>query len=187
MFLEYPEREGLEDDLEDQSLRLLYRHRKTFAVGHGCAAQWPEIEAPTVNQIKTDALPTYEIKPILPRTIDGLELSMRQLSDKDDPAVAQICGQLAEEYKKWIEQQNDIVQAADFPAEYRPAALKHLEVCRQCYQRIVDGIVLLQTDADTRLAFAWMNKAMLEQQLHYDLAANQRRTLGCECGRSFIG
>jgi hypothetical protein len=118
-FLEYPEREGLEDDQEDQSLRLLYRHHKTFAVGHGCAAQWPETEAPTVNQIKTDALPTYEIKPILPREIAGLELSMRQLSDKDDPAVAQICGQLAEEYKKWIEQQNAIVQATDFPAEYK--------------------------------------------------------------------
>ena len=175
-FLEYPEREGLEDDQEDQSLRLLYRHRKTFAVGHGCAAQWPEIEAPTVNQIKTDALPTYEIKPILPREIAGLELSMRQLSEKDDPVTAQICGQLAEEYKKWIEQQNAVVQAEDFPTEYRPAAFKHLEVCRQCHQRIVDGIELLQTDTDTRLAFAWMNKAMLEQQLHYDLAANQRRT-----------
>jgi hypothetical protein len=181
-FLEYPEREGLEDDLEDQSLRLLYRHRKTFAVGHGCAAQWPEIEAPTVNQIKTDALPTYEIKPILPREIAGLELSMRQLSDKDSPAVAQICRQLAEEYKQWIEQQNAIVQAADFPAEYRPAALKHLEVCRQCHRRIIDGIELLETDADTRLAFAWMNKAMLEQQLHYDLAANQRRTWVANAG-----
>jgi hypothetical protein len=175
-FLEYPEREGLEDDQEDQSLRLLYRHHKTFAVGHGCAAQWPETEAPTVNQIKTDALPTYEIKPILPREIAGLELSMRQLSDKDDPAAARICGQLAEEYKKWIEQQNAVVQAVDFPAEYRPAAIKHLEVCRRCHRRIVDGIALLQTDTDTRLAFAWMNKAMLEQQLHYDLAANQRRT-----------
>ncbi len=174
-FLEYPEREGLEDDLEDQSLRLLYRHRKTFAVGHGCAAQWPEIEAPTVNQITTDALPTYEIKPILPREIAGLELSMTQLSDKDDPVVAQICGQLAEEYKKWIEQQNAIVQAADFPAEYRPAALKHLEVCRQCHQRIVDGIELLETDVDTRLAFAWMNKSMLEQQLHYNLTTDYRR------------
>ena len=181
-FLEYPEREGLEDDQEDQSLRLLYRHHKTFAVGHGCAAQWPETEAPTVNQIKTDALPTYEIKPILPREIAGLELSMRQLSDKDDPAAAQICGQLAEEYKKWIEQQNAVVQAADFPAEYRPAALKHLEVCRQCHQRIIDGIELLETDVDTRLAFAWMNKAMLEQQLHYDLAANQRRTWVANAG-----
>jgi hypothetical protein len=35
---------------------------------------------------------------------------------------------------------------------------------------------------DTRLAFAWMNKAMLEQQLHYDLAANQRRTWVANAG-----
>ena len=174
-FLEYPEREGLENDEEDQSLRLLYRHRKTFAVGHGCAAQWADVEASAVGQIKTDALPTYEIKPILPREIPGLELSMLKLSAKDDPAVAQICGQLAEEYKKWIDKQNAAVQAVDFPEEHRPAALRHLEVCRQCHQRIVDGIELLRTDGDTSLAFAWMNKAMLEQQLHYNLTTDYRR------------
>src|SRR5690606_10233125 len=88
-FLEYPEREGLENDEGDQSLRLLYRHRRTFAVGHGCAAQWPDVEASAVGQIKTDALPTYEIKPILPREIPGLELSMLKLSAKDDSTVAQ--------------------------------------------------------------------------------------------------
>jgi hypothetical protein len=172
-FLEYPEREGLEDDQEDRSLRLLYRHRKTFAIGHGCAAQWPDTETVAVSQIKTDALPTYEIKPILPREIADLKLSMRLFSDKDDSAVLQTCGRLADEYKKWIEQQNSIVQATGFPAEYKSIALEHLDLCRKCLERIVDGIELLQTDTDTRLAFAWMNKAMLEQQLHYDL---KRRT-----------
>jgi hypothetical protein len=181
-FLEYPEREGLENDKEDQSLRLLYRHRKTFAVGHGCAAEWPDVETSSVCQIKTNALPSYEIKPILPREIPGLELSMLKLSAKDDPNVARMCGQLAEEYKQWIDKQNTTVQADDFPEEHRSAAFKHLELCLQCYQRIVDGINLLQTDADTRLAFAWMNKAMLEQQLHYDLAANHRRTWASNAG-----
>lgn len=174
-FLEYPEREGLEDDQEDQSLRLLFRHRKTFAVGHGCAARWPEILATTVNEIKTDTLPTYEIKPILPREIPGLELSMLKLSNKDDVSVLDTCRRLADEYKKWIEDQKIVVQNADFPDEHRPIALKHLELCAQCHERILSGIELLKADGDTRQAFAWMNKAMLEQQLHYDLAANHRR------------
>lgn len=174
-FLEYPAREGLEEDKEEQSLRLLYRHRKTFAVGHGCAALWPDTEAGAVSQIKTDSLPTYEIKPILPLEIAGLELSMRQLSDKKSPEAVQICQRLAEEYKKWIEQQAALAASPDFPAGYGSAALRHLEHCRACHQRIVDGIQLLSIDADTRQAFAWMNEAMLKQQLHYNLAANQRR------------
>ena len=181
-FLEYPEREGLEDDEENQSLRLLYRHRKTFAVGHGCAAQWPETESSTVGQIKTDALPAYEIKPILPRGIDGLELSMLNLADQNGSSVTQICKGLAIEYEKWIDKQTAIVRAPDFPEEHRVVALKHLEVCRECHQRIIDGIELLQTDADTRKAFAWMNRAMLEQQLHYDLTANHRRIWKANAG-----
>ena len=174
-FLEYPEREGLEDDKEEQSLRLLYRHRKTFAVGHGCSALWPDTEAIAVGQIKTDSLPAYEIKPILPREIAGLTLAMQQLARMDDPVVIQICEQLAREYGNWIEQQACIVEAPDFPAEHRPAAVHHLQLCRECHARIEDGIKLLTSDGDTRQAFAWMNRAMLEQQLHYNLAANKRR------------
>lgn len=174
-FLEYPAREALGSDEEEQSLRLLYRHRKTFAVGHGCAAGWPDTEASAASQITTDTLPGYEIKPILPREIGGLELSMRQLSDKDDAAAIQTCERLAKEYEKWLEQQAGVIAEATFPAEHRQAAHRHLTLCRACHKRIVDGIQLLATDADTRQAFAWMNRAMLQQQLHYNLAANQRR------------
>lgn len=187
-FLEYPERENPKpsacggeeaigrEEAEEESLRLLYRHRKTFAVGHGCAALWPDTEASTITQIKTDTLPTFEIKPILPREIPGLELSMRLLSDKDDATGIQTCVRLADEYETWIEQQATVVAASGFPDEYRPTALRHLELCRACHKRIFDGIQLLKADADTRQAFTWMNQAMLLQQLHYNLAANDRRS-----------
>jgi hypothetical protein len=181
-FLEYPEREGLENDEEDKSLRLLYRHKRTFAIGHGCAAQWADVEDSAVGQIKTNALPTYEIKPILPREIPGLELSMLKLSNNSDQGVIQTCKQLVEEYGNWIDSQKTIVQSVDFPDEYRPVAIKHIDLCRECCKRIDDGIKLLQTDTDTRLSFSWMNKAMLEQQLHYDLAANHRRTWKVDAG-----
>ncbi len=174
-FLEYPVREGLKDDEEEQSLRLLYRHHKTFAVGHGVAARWPDTEAAAVHEISTDSLPAYEVKPILPREISGLELSMRELSDRDSPVAIRKCALLAEEYKKWIDRQEAVVAATDFPAEYRPSASRHLKLCRDCHQRILDGIRLLESDPDTRQAFSWMNRAMLEQQLHYDLSVNKKR------------
>ncbi len=174
-FLEYPERERREDDEEEQSLKLLYRHRKTFAVGHGCAAWWPESENEAVNQIRTDTLPAYEISPIMPREIPGLKLSMLQLSDINDPESIQTCRRLADEYLNWIELQDETVKGPDFPLDHRGAALRHIDICRKCHSRITDGIELLCNDPVSMQAFAWMNEAMLQQQLHYDLVANHRR------------
>ena len=36
----YPEAEQSDRDEEEQSIDLLYRKRRTFAIGHGCAADW---------------------------------------------------------------------------------------------------------------------------------------------------
>lgn len=174
-FLDYPERQGLEED-EEASLRLLYRHRRTFAIGHGCAAAWPEGDADATGQIWAETLPRYEIKPILPREIPGLELLMRRFADAaDTPAVIEDCASLAEAYLTWIEDKATEAANTNFSAEHRAAAERHIELCRTCHARIVDGIELLRGDAEARQAFAWMNRAMVEQQLHYDLAANQRR------------
>ena len=174
-FLDYPERQGLEED-EEASLRLLYRHRRTYAIGHGCAAAWSEGDTDAVGKIWAETLPSYEIKPILPREIPGLELLMRSFSDaSENPAVIDDCARLAEAYRMWIEERDAEVTSTDFPAEHRAVAERHIELCRKCQNRIADGIELLRSDADSRQAFAWMNRAMLEQQLHYDLAANQRR------------
>jgi len=173
-FLEYPEKiAGTEDD-EEASLRLLYRHRKTFAVGHGCAADWPEDELSVTNKIWTETLPAYELKPILPNEIAGLELSMRQLTDEKNEKALQLCQRLADEYLAWIEGEERKVQDASFPAPFREIANRHLQMCRVCHKRILAGVALLENH-DTRKAFAWMNHAMLMQQLHYDLAANHKR------------
>ena len=142
-FLDYPERQGLEED-EEASLRLLYRHRRTFAIGHGCAAAWPEGDADAVGRIWAETLPRYEIKPILPREIPGLELSMPRFADAaQNAAVIEDCARLAEEYEKWIEEKATEIASGDFPAEHRSAAERHIELCRTCHSRIVDGIELL--------------------------------------------
>lgn len=174
-FLDYPERQGLEED-EEASLRLLYRHRRTFAIGHGCAGAWTESDTDAVARIWVETLPSYEIKPILPHQIPGLELLMWNLADAaHKPGVIEDCARLASAYRTWIEEKASELASADFPAEHRVAAERHIDMCRRCHDRIVDGVELLRADADSLQAFAWMNRAMLEQQLRYDLAANQRR------------
>jgi hypothetical protein len=168
-FLEYPERVGLAVDAEEESLRLLFDHRKTFAVGHGCAANWPDDEGGVMSRVWTESLPCHEIKPIAPTRIEGLDLSMAALGTHNGTAV-QLCQQLANAYERWIGEQAG--KAATLPEEHRAAAQRHLEEGRRGHARMLAGIELLRNDADTQRAFALMNQAMLLQQFHYELASS---------------
>lgn len=168
-FLEYPERVGLAEDEEEESLRLLFDHRKTFAVGHGCAANWPDGEAGVMSRVWTESLPCHEIKPITPTRIEGLDLSMAALAGDKDVAIG-LCQQLAEAYEQWIGEQAKKIRT--LAAEHRVAAERHLNDCRRGRTRMLAGIESLRTDSDTQRAFALMNEAMLQQQFHYELASS---------------
>jgi len=169
-FLEYPDREGEPLDLEEDSLRLLYRHRKTYAVGHGCAADWREVDEGRADMVQSDIIPSYEIKPIVPENFSDLDLKMYDLSTLGDEAsIAPMLNSLCDKYGTWIKQQQAAVDEPDFPQEFRDAALRHLADCRECLRRMRSGLELLQDDSQVMYAFRLANRAMLLQQLHYDL------------------
>jgi hypothetical protein len=171
-FLEYPDRFDISLDEEEQSLRLLFSHLKTFAIGHGCAANWNDRGADAVSLIRTSSLPSYEIKPIVPTQIEGLDLSMLALATPGPESIA-LCHHLAEGYQSWIaERQREIDR---LPQEHRSAAERHMGGCRQALKRIRRGIALLESDEFVGHAFALMNRAMLEQQCHYELASNPQK------------
>ena len=171
-FLEYPERFDLSLDEEERSLRLLFSNLKTFAVGHGCAANWEGGTADTVSLIRTESLPAYEIKPIVPTQIKGLDLSMLGLATPGPESIG-LCSRLAEGYQDWI---NEMEQGIDRLAqEHRDAAKRHMRECREALERIRSGISLLETDGLVAKAFALMNRVMLEQQIHYELASNPQK------------
>ena len=168
-FLEYPDREGESLDQEEESLRLLYRHRKTYAVGHGCAADW-QGEEDQVYMIQSDIIPSYEIKPIIPTSFPDLDLKMYDLSTLgDEVAIDPILNSLCDKYEEWIEQQQTTADNPDFPQEFQKAALRHLNKCRECLRRMRSGLDLLKADSTVMHAFRLANYAMLLQQLHYDL------------------
>jgi Helicase conserved C-terminal domain len=171
-FLEYPDRDGILLDEEEQSLRLLFSHLKTFAIGHGCAADWDGGSADAVSRIRTQSLPSYEIKPIVPARIEGLDLSMLALATPGPESIA-LCRRLAEGYQSWISEREK--ETARLPEEHKSAAKRHLVGCREALQRIGAGISLLETDELVAQAFALMNRAMLEQQFHYELASDPQK------------
>ena len=169
-FLEYPDREGEPLDSEEDSLRLLYRHRKTYAVGHGCAADWHEVDEGQADMIQSDIIPSYEIKPINPTSFPDLDLKMYDLSTLgDEAAIDPVLDSLCDKYEEWIEQQQVTVDSPKFPQEFHDAALRHLDNCRECLRRMRSGLDLLKADSTVMRAFRLANQAMLLQQLHYGL------------------
>jgi hypothetical protein len=168
-FLEYPERIGPALDAEEQSLRLLFSHLKTFAVGHGCAAGWDDPAGDATTGIHTETMPCYEIKPIVPRQIENLDLAMQALSLNGDNSVT-LCRGLADEYDSWITARETEIPLLD--TDPREAAQKHLQGCRRALERMRAGITLLESDYLVKRAFELMNQSMFEQQFHYELASN---------------
>lgn len=167
-FAPLPDNEKLNyDDNDYLSNQMLYRNVKSYAIGHGCAASWDEDQAPDIKEIRTSIFPAYEIKPIVPSTISGVSLEMYRLSDygKKEDIVSEL-NSLCNEYEKWIKKiTSDILpEIGD-----KGTATRHINACNECLERMRDGVNLLKTNDLVLLAFQLMNRAMLLQQLHYNL------------------
>ena len=154
------------DDEDYLSNQLLYRNVKNYAVGHGCAATWTETQE-GVYEISTSIFPQYEVKPIVPSKIDGVSLDMYKMSDvrNMEEIIAEL-KTLCNKYHEWI---GDLrKKAINLTDPYKSTAERHIQNCEECLARMVEGVELLR-DPQIQKAFCYMNKAMLLQQLHYNL------------------
>lgn len=167
----YPNTRRSLDD-EEKSLELLYRNLKTFAVGHGCAADW-EIDPSqtTATMIKALAFPTFEL-PSITADIERdapkgrLEVPMLLLSDPAKRIEAiNLLKELISEYREWIEERSKEIIDAIFPDQHQDAARRHIVACTECADRMAIGISLLESDEDIYTAFRLANEAVLLQQI----------------------
>lgn len=177
-FLTYPEKTiDSNASPEDQSLALLYRHRKVFAVGHGCAANWGDNDSreDRCSSVWSESLPTYEVKPIVPSSLDGVNLKMVDMAYGSTSAAIQSCEELADRYESWINvRQQEAEDENNVPAFLKTAADENIGACCQCLKRIRRGIELLRSSERALTAFTLMNKAMLMQHEHYQLATDSK-------------
>lgn len=177
--LSIPAGEGFSPESDEMVNKLLYRQYKTFAIGHGCAADWDGVSPEFVSQVWTDVMPTYEIPTISPdlyiKTEAGLVLfrsSMRKLAGLDplDDGFGEV-EQLIALYQDWIEGLKLSLTKPDVGIgnDLHPTASYLLQRCEQCLVRMKRGVELLN-GVDTkskraRQAFVLANKAMLISQL----------------------
>lgn len=167
-FLPLPESEKLNYNDDDYlSNQMLYRNVKSYAIGHGCSASWDDLSGPAVTRIETSIFPQYEIRPIVPAAIEGVSLEMYRLSDRGDKKdIISELNHLCKAYEEWISGLVDDVLPG---IKDKGTAKRHIDACIECLHRMQDGVKLLETDSKVLLAFQLMNRAMLLQQLHYNL------------------
>lgn len=170
----YPDVEQPDSDDEKDSIALLYRHRRTFAVGHGCAATWEdslgEDGTPTVQSVKADPLPAYEVTSLTPDVVeehpDGtrtpVSVSMEELANATVAGDAQVA-KVLELYTHWINDRKASID--DLPVRYQTAAREHVKKCAEALERMEDGWRRVQQDPIAARAFQLANFAMLYQQI----------------------
>lgn len=156
--------------------RVLYRNDRTFAIGHGCGADWIHGRPKRVGTVWSDALPVFETPSTSAdldiRRSDGttfsLKASMRKLAGlaPGEDGLEDV-ETLVEEYRRWIVALESTV--ASIPPRDRPTATALINECTICADRIVAGLQLLREPGrsgdQVRQAFRLANHAMLIAQL----------------------
>lgn len=163
--------------LADENVnRVLYRNNRTFAIGHGCGADWIDGRPDRVSSVWSDVLPVFETPSTSADLVvveaDGsrrnLRASMRRLAGlaENDDGLDE-ADRLLAEYRTWTDNLTSMVAAIQ--EKDRPTATALIERCRECADRIGSGLDLLRSEGEVadkvRRAFRLANHAMLIAQL----------------------
>lgn len=175
---EYIDGEFMDSDpLADENVnKVLYRNNRTFAIGHGCGADWVDGRPEKVATVWTDVLPVFETPSTSAELVvietngsrRSLRASMRLLAglSKNEDGLED-ADRLLAEYLKWIDNLSATIKT--IPTKNRPTATALIERCRVCANRIAAGLDLLRSTGKlsdrVRSAFRLANHAMLIAQL----------------------
>jgi hypothetical protein len=162
-----PESSG---DEEEQSISLLYRHRRTYAIGHGCAADWGSNGSVPAAWLRAEPMPAYEVVSLTPDVYvtdesgerQPVTVSMGELSAGSDRGRTQV-ETVLRLYSEWITAQEATI--GTLPGALQEAARRHIARCREALERMRTGWALVHSSELARDAFELANKAMLYQQL----------------------
>lgn len=175
-FREYEARRLLDVDEESAELRVRYRTRKVYAVGHGMAADWDVVGSDCLrvglDPVPAFVVPAVEVLGFRSGTPEERALELRFLAsiDTDADAVLISLEAFLEAFERWVEAEELKAKTLgdDAAIAYRIAAR-----ARSSASRMRQGVELLRDprDAKVRTAFALGMAAMRLQMIQ---AASQR-------------
>lgn len=163
---------------EDLVYELLYRNKKSYAVGHGVAVGQNVDDRLGKGEIYTDFFPSFEV-PQLEFNIEGLKdssdvLSMFELSDlsrKNKNEKIKLLLEFSNAYENWIKESEKRIY--DLDSIFEGIAKKQIERCNRTLNRIRKGIEIINTDENVYTSFVLMNRAMLMQRTHSKLSRGE--------------
>ncbi|RII32959.1 helicase [Clostridium chromiireducens] len=167
-------------DDEELVFNLLYRNKKSYAVGHGVATGQNVNIKTGKGEVHTDFFPSFEI-PQLDFEIKELGeeskevLSMFVLSDISDISRDKkitLLSKFANAYEQWIGNLKEL--GNELKEKYNDKIIKNqISECEKILLRIKKGINILSEDKDSYDAFSLMNRAMLMQRVHSTLTGSE--------------
>jgi hypothetical protein len=167
-----PELARTDRDLESNAL--LYRNRREFAIGHGCASVWRASGPDAATHIRSEVAPRFELCRVDPRPIPAASLDMSILAKEvSGDEIEKRLAPIADSYASWIEMKRR--EAAELPETLRATAEDHMRLCDDALTRILDAIELLKSNPAARAAFHFANHAMLLQRSHTEWSEARRR------------
>lgn len=173
VFIEKKLRVKINQDRELLNLEMLYRHNKTFAIGHGCSVGWKK-HGDSAVEVYTEFIPEYELFQMKPAThVDRSILSFQFLASSSLQEVCAALEDLADSYEKWIEKTRTMI--SEMPERYHEVAIDNLNSCKETLTRIREGIKTLKADKCVFRAFQLVNEAMLRMRLRHDEASRPEK------------
>ncbi len=173
----YPESELVDQDNvndkfieEDKSLELIFRNKQTFAIGHGCSADWVQEKGDEIaSEVSSNHFPIYDSANVTSEIeYNGkpFEISMAELGgliNENDNEIFNQIHLLGSLYEEWIESNKKLIETIN--PKYKKSADKNLIKCNEMLERIRAGISFLQNNDEALIAFKLANQAILSQQV----------------------
>ncbi|GHJ18179.1 helicase-related protein [Micromonospora sp. AKA38] len=177
-FLEYDISHSFDMDPEAAELRLRYRNKKIFAVGHGMAADW-EFDAGECSKVFLDPMPSVVVPAVETTGFDSgsieaeaLRLDNLSRIDSQTDVIVPMLDAFVEAFSIWVTSQEDQVDSFG----QRSHVARSITVrAREAARRMAAGVELLRAPRNhsLRAAFALGMTAMRLQML-----PSETRTVG---------
>ena len=181
---------------EAETLEMLYRHQREFAVGHGISvhATLPEPRAERATRVETKWVPMFEVPQQTPRSaaddtnLAGLTLDMKALAELPKKDLIASLRHIETAYRIWIKaEETKVTLPAEKLADHKDAARRVVKNCQRALERIKAGIDLIEANHLAEEAFRFSNRAMWQQRIHSTFARQVRKkTIRVEDGAATL-
>jgi hypothetical protein len=156
-----------ENILEERLLEVRFRNHKIYGAAYGCSVMWEKEDENRCKTVYSEFIPT-SIIPQLTFEVKDIEDSCTAknlcygLKNRPKAVIASL-HEFIDKYDQWVDalvlSNTDLEQSSE-------EVVKTLEDCKLCSSRMREGIKLIESHQEVKIAFELANLAMIMQNAH---------------------